>query len=169
MFKWYCIENTVEFEANFESSEEEDPIENAHDEKDRKKHSKMSKKKEKKLDDDIKKAKRKIKRRNKTGISVNAFLIDDIYNPQEFSDKVFVRLQKGKERFNHKLAMMQLMARMIGRHKLIQPNYYGFLQRYLKPGQKECPKILMYLAEACHQVTFHCFSWCHYHFQQQNY
>jgi len=46
--------------------------------------------------------------------------------------------------------MMAVLSRMIGRHKLIQPNFYAYLQRYLKPGQKETPKVLQYLAEACH-------------------
>jgi protein SDA1 len=147
----YMLENTVEFEKNYEESSEEDDMENAYDAKEKGKHAKMSKRKEKKLDDDLKKAKRRQKRRGKVAISQNSFLIDDIYNAQEFSDKLFVRLAKGKEKFNHKLAMMGLLSRMIGRHKLIQPNFYSFLQRYLKPGQKECPKVLMYLAEACHQ------------------
>jgi len=44
----YMIENTVEFQQNFESSEEEDEFKNAHDEKDKKKHRKISKKKEEK-------------------------------------------------------------------------------------------------------------------------
>ena len=147
----YMVENTVEFAINFESSEEEDDMENAYDAKEKGKHIKLSRRKEKKLDDDLKKCKRRQKRRGKVAVSENAFLMDDIYNCQEYTDKLFVRLAKGKEKFNHKLAMMALISRMIGRHKLIQPNFYGFLQRYLKPGQKECPKVLMYLSEACHQ------------------
>lgn len=147
----YMMENTVEFAANFESSEEEDDMENAHNEKEKKKHRKISKKKEKRLEDDVKKATRRQKRRDKVTYSINSFQIDDIYNPQEFCDKLFVRLQKSKDKFNFKLGMMHCIARLIGRHKLIQPNFYGYLQRYMKPGQKECPKIQMYLAEACHQ------------------
>ncbi len=127
---FYIIENTVEFAANFESSEEEDEFENAHDEKEKRKHRKISKKKEKKLEDDVKRSKRRIKRRNKVVYSTNHFLIDDIYNPQEFCDKLFVQLQKTKHKFNVKLSMMQVIARIIGRHKLIQPNFYGYLQRY---------------------------------------
>ena len=137
----YMMENTVEFAANFESSEEEDDMENAHNEKEKKKHRKISKKKEKRLEDDVKKATRRQKRRDKVTYSINSFLIDDIYNPQEFCDKLFVRLQKSKDKFNFKLGMMHCIARLIGRHKLIQPNFYGYLQRYMKPGQKECPKI----------------------------
>jgi protein SDA1 len=46
--------------------------------------------------------------------------------------------------------MMAVVSRMIGRHKLIIPNYYGFLQKYLKYGNKELTKIFAFLAEATH-------------------
>jgi len=99
----YMIENTIEFAQNFESSEEEDEFENAHNEKEKQKHRKISKKKEQRLENDLKRAKRRVKRRNKTLFSTNSFLIDDIYNAQEFTDKLFVKLQKGGNlRFNHK-------------------------------------------------------------------
>lgn len=49
--------------------------------------------------------------------------------------------------------MMAVVSRMIGRHKLIIPNYYGFLQKYLKYGNKELTRIFAFLAEATHTAV----------------
>jgi protein SDA1 len=44
--------------------------------------------------------------------------------------------------------MMAVLARMIGRHKLILFNFYSYLQKYLFPAQRDVAKLLAYLAEA---------------------
>ena len=46
--------------------------------------------------------------------------------------------------------MMALVSRLIGRHRLIIPSFYPYLQKYLKYSNKEIGKIFAYLAEATH-------------------
>lgn len=149
----FLIETTENFAEVFETSEEEEDIDDIAAKK--KKNDKINKPKRKndKIAKQLKNAKRKQKRRSKANFTRNLFPIDEIYNPQEYCDKLFTKLQKGKDKFDHKLIMMAVISRIIGRHKLIQPNFYQFLQRYLKPGQKECTKVQMYLSEACHPQT----------------
>jgi len=147
----WLIETTENWEGAFDSTDEEDGMDEVAEQKRKNVYKKKTKGAEEKVERQIKRLKRKQKRRAKTQFLRNLFPIDEIYNPQDFTDRLFTRLQKGKDKFSLKLLQMAVISRMIGRHKLIQPNFYQFLQRYLKPGQKECAKVLMYVAEASHQ------------------
>jgi len=42
--------------------------------------------------------------------------IDLIYDPQTFSEKLFSKLRRTNDRYEVKLSLMRLIARMIGRH-----------------------------------------------------
>lgn len=114
------------------------------------KHSKKTKAREKKLEKEKLKHIRKMKRRDALIGNNYSFPIDYIYNPQTFADQLFSKLKKSKAKFTTKSAMMQLISRLIGRHRLILPAFYSFLQKYLKYGNKEVGKIFAYLAEATH-------------------
>lgn len=46
----------------------------------------------------------------------NFFPIDQIYNPQDFTEKVFAVLKKSTEKFPVKMALMSVISRMIRRH-----------------------------------------------------
>ena len=59
---------------------------------------------------------RKMMGHNPDGSGVTFFPIDQIYNPQDFSEKVFAILKKSSEKFPVKMAMMAVLSRMIGRH-----------------------------------------------------
>jgi SDA1. len=83
----------------------------------------------------------------------NFFPIDMINNPQDFCDKLFAQLKKKNFKFEATLAMMAVLGRMIGRHKLIVLNFYPFMMKYMFPHQKEIAKILAYVAESCHELT----------------
>lgn len=48
------------------------------------------------------------------------------------------------------MVMMNLVSRLIGRHRLILPSFYPYLQKYLKYGNKEVGKIFAFLAESVH-------------------
>ena len=48
---------------------------------------------------------------------------------------------------------MNLIARLVGIHELILLNYYPFLQRFLQPHQREVTKLLMFAAQASHELV----------------
>ncbi len=45
--------------------------------------------------------------------------------------------------------MINLLSRLIGTHRLLLPNFYPFVQRYMQPHQREVTLILAYLVQAC--------------------
>lgn len=49
-------------------------------------------------------------------------------NVQGFAEKLFKRLQGGHERFETRLAMLNVVSRAVGVHKLLLLNFYPFLQ-----------------------------------------
>lgn len=66
-----------------------------------------------------KKAERKKRRREHSNRKITFFPIDLLNDPQEFVEKLFSQLRKMTERFEVKMAMMAVISRLIGRHKLI--------------------------------------------------
>ncbi len=62
-------------------------------------------------------------------------------------------MNQKQTRFIHKIFYMALISRIIWRHKLIILPFYGALQRYMDPRQKEAPKILAYFAESVHDLV----------------
>eukprot|EP00955_Chlamydomonas_euryale_P073275 361687-Chlamydomonas_euryale.AAC.6 len=45
--------------------------------------------------------------------------------------------QAGNERFETRLAMIQVLSRVIGVHKLLVLNFYAFLQKYIASHQRD--------------------------------
>eukprot|EP01052_Picozoa_sp_SAG31_P001884 SAG31_NODE_63_length_28659_cov_23.074685_19_plen_839_part_00 len=76
-----------------------------------------------------------------------------IYDPQSFAERLFTEVKKSHEKFDIKLMMINLVARLISTHNLLLLNFYPFLQRYLQPHQKQVSAILSYLAEATHELV----------------
>ncbi len=79
--------------------------------------------------------------------------IDLIYNPQDFAEKMFNLMNQKTIKFSHKILYMSLISRIIWRHKLIMLPFYGALQKYMDPRQKEAPKVLAYFAESVHDLV----------------
>lgn len=52
-----------------------------------------------------------------------------------------------------RLLQIALCARMIGIHQLQTIGFYSYLQRYLRPKQNEITRILLYAAQACHELV----------------
>lgn len=117
------------------------------------KHTKKTKKRAGKLEKEKKKHTRRLNRIQALKGSSNFYPIDSLYNPQTFTDQLFSKLRKSKYTFGSKLHMMAVVSRMIGRHRLIIPSFYGFLQKYLKYGNKELGRIFAFLAEATHTIV----------------
>lgn len=77
-----------------------------------------------------------------------------LYDPQAFSERLFGLLAGGKnEKFELRLFRIALCARVIGIHKLQSLSFYSYLHRYLQPKQREVTRILLYAAQACHELV----------------
>jgi len=119
-----------------------------------KKGQRKTRKKLKKMSRAKKACKRLIARKEqRTGVQgvVNFAAIDLLHDPHSLAEKLLSRVQGAKEAFAFRILMMQLVARLIGRHQLIMLNYYPTLQRYLQPKQKQVTVFLACLAQACHE------------------
>ncbi|XP_062507467.1 protein SDA1 homolog isoform X2 [Corticium candelabrum] len=113
---------------------------------------KKTRKRKRKLDKAMTVLKRHKKKRKRSDTSSFSAL-HLLYDPQDFAEKLFKHLEKSKERFEVKLMMLNLISRLIGVHKLFLFNFYPFIQRFLQPHQREVTKLLMYSAQACHDLV----------------
>ncbi|XP_039206255.1 protein SDA1 homolog [Crotalus tigris] len=76
-----------------------------------------------------------------------------IHDPQDFAEKLLKQLESSKERFEVKMMLMDLISRLVGIHELFVFNFYPFIQRFLQPHQREVTKILLFAAQASHQLV----------------
>lgn len=103
-----------------------------------------------------KKAISKEKKAKKEGRSkfCNLAAIQSLYDPHAFSERLFGQLEsKRNEKFEVRLLQIALCARVIGIHKLQTLGFYSFLHRYLQPKQREVTRLLLYAAQACHELV----------------
>ncbi|KAJ1984676.1 Severe Depolymerization of Actin [Dimargaris verticillata] len=83
-----------------------------------------------------------------------------LHDPQSFTERLYSRLHKpGSEkhstvdRFEVRLMVMKLIARLIGAHQLQMLSFYSFLLRYLQPHQADVTQVLALLAQASHPMV----------------
>ncbi|EME29726.1 Protein SDA1 [Galdieria sulphuraria] len=76
-----------------------------------------------------------------------------LFQPEEFAEKLFVELKKKNQRFQLRLAIIQLIARVVGFHLLDIPPFIHYLLKYLRPHQEGVTKILVILLQAIHEYT----------------
>jgi len=80
--------------------------------------------------------------------------IDQLFDAQTFAEKLFAKLRNSKDRYEIKLHLMRLIARLIGRHKLMLLSYYEHIQRYLGAHTKDqMSEILAMIIESCHELV----------------
>lgn len=118
-------------------------------------HAKKTRKRSKDLER-AKKTMSKKKKAKKEGRSkeCNLLAIQLLFDPQEFSDRLFGMLEGRKvEKFEVRLFRIALCARVIGVHKLHTLGFYSYLHRYLQPKQRDVTRILLYAAQACHDLV----------------
>jgi protein SDA1 len=96
---------------------------------------------------------RREKRRSKVEISKDFMPIDILNDPTNFAERLYAKLKNLKENFKLKLALIRLIGRVIGRHKLYINNYYSYMLSYLFPGQSELTVILAAIIESCHSMV----------------
>lgn len=150
---YFLIQTTEQLEQELKSEDEEESEDDMAELKAKNKYMKKTQGRERKLKSELKKHKRRLQRKEKLSDSRRGFPIDQIYNSQSFTEALFDKLKNCKHSFGTKQAMMAVVSRMIGRHRLIIPGFYPFLQKYLKHGNKQLSHILAFLAEACHPLV----------------
>ncbi|KAI0215847.1 Protein SDA1 [Lamellibrachia satsuma] len=92
-------------------------------------------------------------KKKKKAVVFNFSAIHLIHDPQGLAEKLFRQLESSNERFEVKLLMMNLVSRLIGIHQLFLFNFYPFVQRFLQPHQREVTRVLVYAAQASHELV----------------
>ncbi|CAK9291784.1 unnamed protein product [Gordionus sp. m RMFG-2023] len=77
-------------------------------------------------------------------------LINLLHDSQEFAEKLFRQLQQRNEGFDHRMATIDLVSRIIGLHKLQILNFYVYMERYIQPHQSNVTRLLLYLVQSVH-------------------
>ncbi|KAK7097160.1 protein SDA1 homolog [Littorina saxatilis] len=113
---------------------------------------KKSRKRQKKLDRALLVAKKRKKNRQKTEV-FDFSALRMVHDPQGFSEKLLHQLEGTNERFEVKLMMMDLISRLVGVHQLLLERFYPFLKRFLQPHQREVTKLLLFAAQASHELV----------------
>ncbi|VDO23688.1 unnamed protein product [Haemonchus placei] len=118
-------------------------------------HAKKTRKRAK----DLERSKRAINKKRKAkkegrSKECNLLAIQSLYDPQEFADKLYRMLESKKiDKYEVRLFRIALCARVIGVHRLHTLSFYSYLHRYLQPKQKDVTRILLYAAQACHELV----------------
>eukprot|EP00831_Metopus_contortus_P074766 TRINITY_DN6831_c0_g1_i2.p1 TRINITY_DN6831_c0_g1~~TRINITY_DN6831_c0_g1_i2.p1 ORF type:complete len:421 (-),score=77.06 TRINITY_DN6831_c0_g1_i2:89-1351(-) len=146
----------VDLTAQDLDEEEEEDKEEKKSEIMRQLGSKLPKKKKGELRKILKLMDRKQKRKSKNIFQTQFFPIDLIYDPQGFTEKLFAKLPKTKAKKKElkteaRVTVLNLVAKMIGRHKLDIPEFFSYANQLLKQQQKDLPRLLASIAEACHE------------------
>ena len=78
-----------------------------------------------------------------------------LHDPQTFAEKLYDILNTYDKRFSldHKILLMQLLARVMGVHKLCVLGFYTYIVKYLTYKQLRVPAILVSLAQSVHDLT----------------
>ncbi|KAF2241291.1 SDA1-domain-containing protein [Trematosphaeria pertusa] len=79
-----------------------------------------------------------------------------LHDPQGFAETLFsrhVQNSKSKLSLNAKLAILNLVSRLVGLHKLTVMSLYSYLLKYLTPRQASVTSFLAILAQATHDLV----------------
>lgn len=123
------------------------------------KHAVGINKKTKKRGNELKKAaaavKRKERKKNAPHI-LNFSALHLLHDPQGFAETLFskhLQPSKSKLSLDTRLAILQLVTRLIGLHKLILIKIYSWFNKYLTPKQQSVTTFLACLAQATHSLV----------------
>ncbi|KAH9004634.1 protein required for actin cytoskeleton organization and cell cycle progression [Lactarius hatsudake] len=101
------------------------------------------------------KAASKKRKRKGAGNTPNFPAIQLLHDPQSFGEKLYDLLQKYDARFSldHRILVMQLLARVTALHQLTVLSFYTYVLKYLTRHQLRVPAILAALAQSVHALT----------------
>lgn len=145
--KFFLGRDEEEKEENSDSEDEIDPRDTMIANKFNKKTRKRDKMVEK-----VKKQAKKMKKKKQKAPVFNFSALHLINNPQGFAEKLFKKLESSNDRFEVKLMLLDVISRLIGLHDLFLFNYYPFIARLLLPHQREVTRILLFAAQASHEL-----------------
>ncbi|KGG53209.1 putative SDA1 family protein [Mitosporidium daphniae] len=87
--------------------------------------------------------------------NVNLIALNLLPDPDDFCERLgsIINEKQGTapRSYEHRLLIIRLQSCLISNFKLILPSFYERILRYLKPTQKDCTKILAYIANAMHE------------------
>lgn len=61
--------------------------------------------------------------------------------------------QSCNERYETRLAVLCVVSRVVGVHKLLLLNFYPYLQKYIQPHQRDVTIVLAALSQATHDIV----------------
>ncbi|KAF9452794.1 SDA1-domain-containing protein [Macrolepiota fuliginosa MF-IS2] len=97
----------------------------------------------------------KKKKQQKAQSTPNFPALQLLYDPQTFAEKLYDILNTHDKRFSleHKILLMQLLARVMGVQNLCVLGFYTYIVKYLTYKQLRVPSILVSLAQSVHDLT----------------
>nr|CAG4646896.1 EOG090X030C [Megafenestra aurita] len=111
---------------------------------------KKSRKREKQMEK-VKKTLKKKKNSKKAPV-FNFSAIHLVRDPQSFAEQLFKHVEGMNERFEVKVMALDVISRLIGIHQLFIFNFYPYLNRFLQPHQRDVTKLLLFAAQASHEL-----------------
>ena len=72
---------------------------------------------------------------------------------QAFAERLFARCSKTPMKFESRLVVLQVISRAIGVHELQLENFYPYVQRYLRPSQRDVVAVLAVAVQASHKLV----------------
>lgn len=119
---------------------------------------KKSRKRTKQMESAVRTHKRYVNGLGKDATHLNFSAIHLLRDPQGFSERLFSKhLQNSKGGFkltmDQKVECTNLVARLVGTHKLIVLGFYSWIQRYLTPKQVNVTQFLAAAAQSAHNLV----------------
>ncbi|CAL8089262.1 unnamed protein product [Calicophoron daubneyi] len=110
-----------------------------------------TKNREKRLERSIEHVTKAVERKSAKSSNFSNYLaINLLHDPQSFAERLLRKLERCSDRFEIRLLLLDLITRLVGLHKLVLLNLYPFLQRFLRPQQREVTRLLLFAAQASH-------------------
>ena len=114
-------------------------------------YAQKTKKRKEKLKQLMKSIERKEERNKKIKITSDFMPIDQLNDPLTFAEKLFRLLNSFQSgNFQHKLIVLRLLGRILGRHRLLLNNFFNSMIPLIKNDQKDLSIILASIIEATH-------------------
>ena len=114
-------------------------------------YAQKTKKRKEKLKQLMKSIEKKEERNKKIKSTSDFMPIDQLNDPMTFAEKLFHLLNSFQSgNFQHKLIVLRLLGRILGRHKLLLNNFFNSMIPLIKNDQKDLSVILASIIEATH-------------------
>ena len=114
-------------------------------------YAQKTKKRKEKLKQLMKSIEKKEERNKKIKTTSDFMPIDQLNDPMTFAEKLFHLLNSFQSgNFQHKLIVLRLLGRILGRHRLLLSNFFNSMIPLIKNDQKDLSVILASLIEATH-------------------